>query len=131
MALMEPYIGNAGDKVQIPVRTKSNVFADGSNNYLSKGETYMGFKICVEYEYEAPFCINGSKVNDCTDEGLAGWTINLKNAAGAVIATDDDRCRRQVLILRSAPGSYTVCEVMQAGWKNVGDTCIPVDPGRC
>ena len=41
-AEMAPYIGNAGDKVTIPVSTKSNIQVDGSTEWSSAGSTFMG-----------------------------------------------------------------------------------------
>jgi hypothetical protein len=78
------------------------------------------------YEYIAPKCISGSKVNDCTGDGLPGWTINLKDSNGAVIGTKITGADGSYEFCGLLPGSYTVCEVMQAGWKNIGDICTQV-----
>jgi hypothetical protein len=126
-AAMAPYEAVGGGKVTIPVRTHSSLLVDGSNNYESGGLTYMGVTVCVVYEYQPFLCIKGSKVNDCTGEGLPGWTINLMDASGAVIATKPTDANGEYSFCNLVPGSYTVCEVMQAGWKNVGDICKSVD----
>jgi len=126
-AAMDPYKAVGGGKVTIPVRTRSSLFVDGSNNYESGGQTFMGATFCVVYEYLIPpMCIRGSKVNDCTGAGLSGWTINLMDASGAVIRSTTTVADGSYEFCELAPGEYTVCEVMQTGWKNVGDTCIPV-----
>ena len=124
-AEMAPYIGNAGDKVTIPVRTNSNIQVEGSTEWSSTGSTFMGVTICVEYEYETPFCISGTKTNACTDEGLPGWTIELKKD-GAVIDSKPTGPDGSYQFCDLLPGDYEVCEVMQAGWKPVGPTCIPL-----
>ena len=72
-AELAPYIGNAGDKATIPVSTNSNIQVDGSTEWTSTGSTFMGVTVCVEYEYQAPLCINGTKINECTGEGIPGW----------------------------------------------------------
>jgi len=118
------YIGSGS--VQIPVRTSSSIQVEGSTEWASEGSSFMGVQVCVVYEYLSPKCIKGSKVNDCTGEGLPGWTINLEDASGAVISTTTTGADGSYEFCNLLPGSYTVCEVMQAGWKNVGDICIPV-----
>ena len=121
-----PFIGNEGDLLEIPVRTDSFFSARGGGEYAAKGATSMGITICVVYEYE-PFCINGTKINDCTNEPLPGWQIQLKDAAGTVIKTATTDATGKYSFCDLVSGSYTVCEVMQAGWTNIGDTCIPVN----
>jgi hypothetical protein len=124
---LTPYIGNAGDQLGILVTTSSSITVIGSQEWVSRGNSFMGMTICVEYVYEPPLrCISGSKVNDCTGAGLPGWTINLKDASGAVISTKTTGADGSYEFCDLVPGSYTVCEVPQAGWKNIGDTCIPV-----
>lgn len=107
-------------------------FATGTASLKAGGNggllwnTVIGTEICVTYEYEQLLCINGTKINDCTGAGLPGWTINLKDASGNVIKTAVTDPNGEYSFCGLLPGSYTVCEVMKAGWKNVGDTCIPV-----
>ena len=116
-AEMAPYIGNAGDKVQIPVSTKSNILVDGSTEWSSNGSTFMGVTVCVEYEYE-PLCINGTKISDCTELGLEGWTINLLRA-GNVIQSDITGSDGSYSFCNLSPGTYTVEEVLPAGWVQI------------
>jgi hypothetical protein len=75
---------------------------------------------------EPPFCISGHKFNDTTDEGLPGWTINLKDASGNQIATTTTGADGSYQFCGLFSGTYTVCEVMKKDWKAIGDTCIPV-----
>ena len=72
-------------------------------------------------------CINGSKVNHCTDEPLAGWTINLHDETGAVINTTATDGNGRYSFCGLLSGNYTVCEVLQGNWKNITDICIPVE----
>jgi len=72
-------------------------------------------------------CINGSKVNQCTDEPLAGWTINLHDETGAVINTTATDGNGRYSFCGLLSGNYTVCEVLQGNWKNITDICIPVE----
>ncbi|MDQ5963241.1 MAG: hypothetical protein QG629_323 [Patescibacteria group bacterium] len=69
--------------------------------------------------------ISGSKWNDLdgngkwnplTEIGLAGWTIQLKNAAGTVLASAVTGSDGSYTIVNVAPGNYQVCEEMQTGW---------------
>ncbi|HEX7445625.1 MAG TPA: SdrD B-like domain-containing protein, partial [Methanothrix sp.] len=97
----------------------------GSNNYESGGQTFMGLTVCVEYDYLVPLCINGTKT-DCNGDVLPGWTINLKDATGAVIETAVTDANGDYSFCNLLADSYTVCEVMKEGWKPMGPTCITV-----
>ncbi len=74
-------------------------------------------------------CISGTKINSCTGEGLVGWTIDLKNSTDTVINTTltDEKGNYSFCGLR--PGSYTVCEKLLSGWKNVSPSCVDVELG--
>ncbi len=68
--------------------------------------------------------IGGYKWNDNNGDGqkgagesyMAGWTIQLKSEAGALIGTDVTDSNGYYLFDDLAPGTYTVCEVQQNGW---------------
>jgi protocatechuate 3,4-dioxygenase beta subunit len=80
----------------------------------------------VDFENVPKLCINGTKINNCTGEALAGWTIELKDNNGAVITTTVTDANGDYSFCELEPGNYTVCEVLQSGWKNVSSLCIPV-----
>lgn len=60
--------------------------------------------------------LNGNGIQDSGEPGLPGWTIEIKDAQGNLIAqvvTDD----RGQFCLKGVPfGTYTISEVNQAGW---------------
>jgi hypothetical protein len=60
---------------------------------------------------------NGDGVQDPGDEGLADWTINLSGAATASTTTDASGNYRFTFL---SPGTYTVSEVLKAGWVQTG-----------
>jgi hypothetical protein len=77
--------------------------------------------------YNVPLlCIEGTKIDDSTGEGLAGWTIDLYDAGGALIASTTTDVNGDYSFCGLEPGDYTVCEILQAGWINVTPLCIPV-----
>ena len=63
---------------------------------------------------------NGNGVRDPGEEGLAGWTIELVDAATGVVlqtaVTDEDG--RYCFLGLASPGTYIVREVLQPGWTN-------------
>jgi len=84
----------------------------------------------VDFHNVPLLCINGTKIDDCTGKPLAGWTINLQNASGSVIATATTDSAGKYSFCGLESGSYTVCEVLKTGWKNVTPVCVTV-PLRC
>ncbi len=77
--------------------------------------------------------ICGTKFNDVncdgvvtsSDPGLAGWTIELKDNSGTVIATDVTDGTGSYCFDSLVAGTYTVCEQNQAGWTQT----FPASPG--
>ncbi|MCX6678555.1 MAG: hypothetical protein NTU95_11530, partial [Methanothrix sp.] len=73
--------------------------------------------------------ITGYKINDCTGQGLNGWTVIVRDEAGREVGRNVTRYRDEdhgngfwgVWGLR--PGKYQVCEVLQPGWTNVTPLC--------
>ena len=71
-------------------------------------------------------CINGSKTSNCTGEALANWTIELRDEAGDLIDSKKTDASGDYSFCNLEAGNYTVCELLQEGWKNVTPSCIPV-----
>jgi hypothetical protein len=66
---------------------------------------------------EEVFCIFGYKLNKISGLGVAGWAINVKNSTGAIVATTATDKGGYWQVCGLAPGNYTVCEVLQPGWR--------------
>jgi uncharacterized repeat protein (TIGR01451 family) len=81
---------------------------------------YWNVTVVCTYKY----CISGQKMNE-TENGLANWTINVKNSTGAIIATAKTDTNGYWQVCGLVPGNYTVCEVLQQGWKlfDFGSVC--------
>ena len=63
--------------------------------------------------------IDGNGVISGADGTVAGWTINLYNNAGTLVATTTTDGTGFYSFNNLAPGTYTVTEVPQAGWTMV------------
>ena len=61
-------------------------------------------------------CISGYKLRDGDNAAVSGVTINLKDEAGSVIATTSTNLNGFYEFCGLMPGSYTVEEVLPAGW---------------
>jgi hypothetical protein len=72
-------------------------------------------------------CIEGSKLNDCTDAGIEGWGITLKDEAGAVVGTTTTDATGAYSFCDLEPGNYVVEEETRDDWTSVGETSIPVE----
>jgi protocatechuate 3,4-dioxygenase beta subunit len=77
--------------------------------------------------------ISGEKFNDLTgagffvagDPGLPGWTIDLLNPAGAIVATTTTDANGNYSFTNVGPGTYTVQEELKPGWIQT----YPAPPG--
>jgi hypothetical protein len=74
---------------------------------------------------------NANRVRDTGEPGLAGWTINLSGGAGSTTTTDADG---RYAFGGLAPGTYTVSETPQSGWRQAapasGTYTITVTSGQ-
>ncbi|MDD4163089.1 MAG: choice-of-anchor E domain-containing protein [Methanothrix sp.] len=117
----------AGEEACFSTEAKARNVRTGSANVEEKVDAEIMQTVTVTYEYQPPlFCIRGSKIDDCTGDGLPDWTIDLKDATGAEIKTTTTGPDGSYEFCELEPGEYTVCEVLKAGWMNIGDICIPV-----
>jgi methionine-rich copper-binding protein CopC/protocatechuate 3,4-dioxygenase beta subunit len=60
--------------------------------------------------------LNGDGSNDGTDPGLQGWTVNLLDPFGNLVATTTSDVNGNYSFANVGPGTYTVQEVNQNGW---------------
>ncbi|MCR3884873.1 MAG: MSCRAMM family adhesin SdrC, partial [Methanothrix sp.] len=86
---------------------------------------------CIEVELECEdavnknftntqlLCIEGYKLDDCTGDGLEGWTIRLFDDQGSEIDNKTTDGTGWYSFCGLVPGSYEVCEDMEPGWINV------------
>src|SRR5262249_379638 len=70
---------------------------------------------------------NGNGLRDPGDEGLSGWTIQLRDHGGPVAATTTPAADGSFPFPGLGPGPSTVREVQQPGWTQTAPT--PVPPG--
>ena len=81
----------------------------------------------VDFEnIPASLCINGTKISNCTGEGIAGWNIKLYSEFGLEMNSTTTDANGEYSFCNLEAGNYTVCEVLQGGWKNVTARCIEV-----
>jgi len=60
--------------------------------------------------------INGSGANVTGDPGLQGWTVELLNQTGALLASTTTDSNGHYTFAGVGPGTFTIQEVRQAGW---------------
>ena len=83
--------------------------------------------LTVPFENIPLMCIEGYKGNAYTHEGVLGWVITLKDAAGTVIATTTTGADGKYSFCNLKRGNYGVFEEERTGWKSEGATSIPVE----
>jgi uncharacterized repeat protein (TIGR01451 family) len=87
-------------------------------------------EICVKKFHDK----DGDGVQDPGEPGLPGWTINIKNAGGNVVATLTTGPQGTLCTGVPAPATYTVSEVLQAGWTPTapptGTQTVTVTPSK-
>ena len=115
--------------VSFETTADATTIVDGPGSFDQSVRTNAEETICVVYVYEPPIklCIDGYKFNGSTDEGLEGWTIQLKDASGAVIKEATTDIDGYYKFCELAPGTYTVCEVTKPNWTPITPTCVPVE----
>jgi hypothetical protein len=86
------------------------LYADNFSTFTEAMEVKIGQEL-------QPHCISGYKVNQSSGLGLANWTINVKNSTDAIVATTTTDATGYWEVCGLAPGNYTVCEVLQPGWR--------------
>jgi hypothetical protein len=118
------YIG-AGETREFPTEATGFTTMKGAGNIAAEVTTSAGAEVCVKYYYIPKLDISGKKVNDCTDEGLADWTITLTKPGGATVSTQTST-DGTYSFTGLVPGEYQVCETPQTGWTPIGVTCMPV-----
>jgi hypothetical protein len=103
-------------------------FDIATGTVLAMVDTGLGdhhlYGLTVYGERTAPGSIAGMKFNDLDGDGirdvgepgLAGWTIELTDASGIPVATTTTDANGKYLFTLLPDGTYTVSEVLQAGW---------------
>jgi hypothetical protein len=84
--------------------------------------------------YPLETTISGYKYNDANmngqwdegEEGLAGWTVNLLDEEGNIVATTVTGEDGSYVFTDAPTGTYTVEEVQQTGWMATGPTSFDV-----
>jgi uncharacterized repeat protein (TIGR01451 family) len=79
--------------------------------------------------------LNGNGKQDANEPGLAGWTIEVKDANGNIIGYAVTDAQGKYCVVVPSPGTYTVSEQQQAGWTQTapptpGTYTVTVPPGR-
>ncbi|OPX77807.1 MAG: Cna protein B-type domain protein [Methanosaeta sp. PtaB.Bin039] len=77
----------------------------------------------------SPVCISGTIANDCTGEGLSGWTINVFDSSGNLKGATTSLSDGSWKVCDLIPGSYRVGEVLKPGWHNITDLIQEVTLG--
>jgi len=60
--------------------------------------------------------LNNNSIKDPAEPGLSGWTINLQDSNGSIVATNTTDSSGSYTFGELAEGNYTVEEVRQSGW---------------
>ncbi len=79
--------------------------------------------------------LGGRKIDDCTGQGLNGWTIVVYNATTnktyTTTTTTISGSAGSWRVQNLPPGDYQVWEVLKGGWMNVTPTSLDVILPRC
>src|SRR5262249_43625413 len=76
--------------------------------------------------------LNKNGVKDAGEPGLPGWEIRIfDTATHALIDKTTTLVDGSYMFDNLAPGSYTACEVLQAGWTQSAPCAAGGPPGTC
>jgi hypothetical protein len=73
---------------------------------------------------------NGDKRRQAAEPWLPGWTMTVYDTSGSAVATGVTTSVGKANFPRLRPGSYTVCETLQSGWRNTLPTLLHVTYGQ-
>lgn len=119
----DDYVGKGSFDLTAYATAQSDV--GGSGNFALIITTYSWSNATIAYTYdECDPCISGYKINGSSGLGLADWNITLTNVSSSVTKRTGSDGRYEFCNL--LPGSYTVCEELKDGWKNITPTCISI-----
>ncbi|MDD1759884.1 MAG: choice-of-anchor E domain-containing protein, partial [Methanothrix sp.] len=89
--------------------------------------TIASSDMCIKFYYIETACISGYKLNE-KGQGLSSWTIFIDSTPNGQLDWGEKNATTNATgywqICGLLPGSYTVCEVGQSGWKSL-------DPSVC
>jgi hypothetical protein len=78
--------------------------------------------------------VNGNGVQDSGEPALPGWTFQIKDSGGTVIATITTGSQGTACTSVLAPATYTISEVLQNGWSPtlplLGTQTVTVSAGQ-
>jgi hypothetical protein len=60
--------------------------------------------------------LNGDGIHESNEPGLSGWTVNLENSQGTVLASKVTNASGSYSFSAVVGGSYQIAEVVPAGW---------------
>ena len=73
---------------------------------------------------------NGDKRRQAAESWLSGWTMTVYDSSGSAVATGVTTSVGKANFPRLRPGSYTVCETLQSGWRNTLPTALHATYGQ-
>ncbi|MGV8128074.1 MAG: SdrD B-like domain-containing protein [Methanothrix sp.] len=79
---------------------------------------------------DPPVCISGSKINDCTYQGIPAWKITLYDAVGNVIDDMVKDANGRYSFCNLTQGVYYVCEEEREGWIPVREEQTTSEPSN-
>jgi hypothetical protein len=60
--------------------------------------------------------LNGDGTQESNEPGLSGWTVDLLDSSGTLVATTTSNSTGQYTFTDLAPAVYTIEEIVQSGW---------------
>lgn len=99
-------------------------FDPATKTFVTDGNVRVGYRPYAYGDFVVPqepelYRLCGYKLDADTGEGLAGWTIYLKDESGGIIRTTETGEGGKYCFRDLPAGNYTVEEEMQSGWIQV------------
>src|SRR5262249_2841238 len=117
--------GNETITFNVPAGAGGTYYIQVTSDNFTQGEYFLQKFIGAAISGTKFNDLNGDGVREAGEPGLSGWSIDALDSGGNLVASTVTDASGNYSFSNLAPGTYTIEEVLQAGWTQTD----PASPG--